>query len=228
MKTMNATRFACGLLGLAIAGVVSAQSSVPADFPAERTKPMTCADFGWNDEMEREHPRVIDTCQEVVTAAGISWARLEARFVDVQSDGLIRFSIRDKHDRVIEEVTMEPAPGQVAYIDDRPTPFDQLEPTDTINLYVAEGDYGFSTRPGVATERFTRYETYTTSTPPPVTGIDETEVTTTQQDQLAMNDTYSEPMPTRLPDTAGVMPWLAVAGSLLLFFALSLRLFRKR
>lgn len=227
MKNSNATRIALSLLGLAVAGIVTAQQS-PADFPAERTKPATCEDFRWNAEMTREHPRVIDACQETVDAEGSVWARLEARFVRVQSDGQVVFSIRDKNDRVIEEVTMQPSVGQVAYIDDRATEFKDLSETDTINLYVVEGQYGWSTRPGVVTQRFTRLSTTpTTSTS-----------TSTQNDAEAYEEVEApperyvatadpQPMNTRLPDTAGVLPWAAFAGSLFLIGGLTLSLRRK-
>ena len=232
MKSTNATRFTLGLLALAISGAVAATPN----FPPEKTKPVTCADFGWHADMQREHPRVIDTCQEVVHAEGTNWARIEARFVEVQPAGMVVFSVRDQHDREIEKVTVEPAPGQVAYIDDKPTPFNKLLATDTINLYVAEGDYCYSTRPGIVTERFTRSVPYD-ATASVTTEVDtiESETTTTTSgeydaeaaDQVAMNND-PEPMPTSLPDTAGALPWTALAGSLLLFAAFTLRLARKR
>jgi len=223
MKYSNATRFTFSMLGLAIAGIVTAQQP-PTDFPATRTKPATCEDFRWNAEMTREHPRVIEACQETVDAEGSTWARLEARFVRVQSDGQVVFSIRDKNARVIEEVTVQPSPGQVAYIDDRATEFKDLSATDRINLYVVEGQYGWSTRPGVTTQRFTRVATTTTaSTENDAEAYDEVEAP--PERYVASSD--PQRMNSRLPDTAGVLPWAALTGTLFLIGGLTLSLRRK-
>jgi hypothetical protein len=221
MKASNSTRLTLCLLGLAIAGAVSAQQS-PTDFPAERSKPATCEDFGWNADMTREHPRVVDACQEVVQAEGTSWARLDARFVKVTSDDAVVFSIRDKRDRLVDEVTMEPAPGQVAYINDRATEFDKLTSTDVLNLYVPEGEYGYATQPAPK-QRFVRVVPIVavdSPAPPVIEEVDEP-----PQEVLVADN---EPVPPMLPATASLMPWAAFAGAMMLFAAFSMRLSRKR
>ncbi len=227
MKNSNTTRVVISLLSLGIAGAVAAQA--PTDFPAKRTKPATCEDFNWNAEMTREHPHVIDACQETVEAEGTYWARLAARFVRVEDDGMVVFSIRNKQDRVIEEVSMQPAPNQVAYIDDRATEFEDLAATDTINLYVADGEYGYSTRP-VVTQRFTRRAMTTESTDSTQSMESATpeayaQIEAPPSREVAMN--HPEPMPTRLPQTAGLLPWAAFGGSLFLIGGLVLSLRRK-
>jgi hypothetical protein len=222
MKTTTATRFTLCLLGLAIASAVSAQTPA-TDFPAERTKPATCEDFGWNADMTRDHPRVIDACQEVVQAEGVTWARLDARFVKVKGDDTVVFSIRDKRDRLVDEVTMEPAPGQVAYINDRATEFDKLTTTDAINLYVPEGEYGYATQP-VPTQRFVRVVPVVAVDPPAAPAVEEEVVAAPPQEEMVADN---EPAPAMLPKTAGMLPWALFAGGLLLFAAFSLRLQRK-
>ncbi len=219
MKILNATRFTLTLLGLAVAGSMAAQQS-PTDFPAERTAPATCDDFRWNADMTREHPRVVDACQEAVDAEGTIWARLSARFVKVDSDGMVIFTIRDKRDRVIEEVMLEPAPGQVAYINDRATEFAKLTATDSINLYVPEGEYGYATQPAPK-QRFTRLAPMTSS--PPANEDEPIEEPATQY--VASAD--DRPLPSRLPGTAGLLPWAAFGGGILLFAALTVSLRRK-
>jgi len=219
MKTLKATRLTLSLLGLAIAGAVAAQQP-STDFPTERTKPASCDDFKWNVDMTREHPRVIDACQEAVTADGSTWARLAARFVRVQSDGQVVFSVRDKNDRVIEQVTMEPAPGQVAYIDDRATEFNRLSTTDNINLYVPEGEYGYATQP-VAKARFARVLPVVAATAPSA------ESAPAAPPVRAVAMASEQPLPSRLPATASLLPWLAFTGVLLMFGGLTMRLRRK-
>jgi hypothetical protein len=220
MKTAIATRFTLCLLGLGIAGALSAQEP-PTDFPTERTKPATCEDFGWNADMTREHPRVIDACQEVVQVEGVAWARLDARFIKVQSDDTVVFSIRDKRDRLVDEVTMEPAPGQVAYINDRATEFDKLSSTDSINLYVPEGEYGYATQPAPK-QRFVRVVPVVAAAPPAPRVIEEVEAPP-QEVMVADN----EPVPAMLPKTASILPWALFAGGLMLFIAFSMRLSRR-
>lgn len=219
MKPMHATRLTLGLLGLAIAGALSAQETT-TDFPSERSKPATCEDFGWNADMTRDHPRVVDACQETVSADGNTWARLAARFVKVDNDGMVVFTIRDKRDRVVEQVTMEPGPGQVAYINDRATEFDKLTATDSLNLYVPEGEYGYATQP-VPKQRFVRVAPVVAIEPAPM--VDE-EVAEPPQRQVAMAD---DRPPAMLPQTASLLPWALFGGGLLLFAALTLRLRRK-
>lgn len=172
--------------------------------------------------MTRENPRVIDACQEAVTENGTTWARLAARFVEVQSDGLVVFSIRDKRDRVVKEISMEPRPGQVAYINDRATEFNKLRTTDSINLYVPEGEYGYATRP-LAEERFNRVAPVAAATqaPPPAT------YTQPKPDPAPVAVAYQEPTPARLPQTASLLPWAGFGGGLMLFGALGLGLRRK-
>jgi hypothetical protein len=55
--------------------------------------------------------------------------------------------VRDKRDRSIQEVLLVPAPGQVAYIDERPTPFRNLRSADTFSLYVPEYISGLQRSP---------------------------------------------------------------------------------
>lgn len=211
------SRFTLGLLGLAIAGAVAAQTP-EVDFPNERTRPATCDDFRWHADMTRQHPRIINACQEVVAADGTTWARLEARLVRVQSDGMVVFSVRDNHDRVVEQMMMEPVVGQVAYIDGRATEFKDLTQTDRVNLYVHEGEYGYATQPVVTTPRFSRVVPIAETSEPE-------EISDPPANYVAANE--ARPMPAELPGTAGFLPWLALAGSTLLLGAASMRLSRK-
>lgn len=217
MNMLKTSRFTLCLLGLAIAGAVSAQSS-EVDFPNKRTRPATCDDFQWHADMTRQHPRIVNACQEVVDAEGSVWARLEARFVRVQSDGMVVFSVRDNRDRVVEQMMMEPAPGQVAYLDGRATEFKDLARTDRVNLYVREGEYGYATQPVVTTARFSRVVPIAETT-------ESEEIVAPPANYVAANE--SQPMPTELPGTAGFLPWLALAGSALLLGGATMTLSRK-
>lgn len=216
MKRSNELRFTASLLALAISGAALAQQP-QTNFPSEQVKPSTCADFQWNADMLREHPRVVDACQEVVVAGGTHWARLSAKFVRVESDGVVSFRVHDQRDRFIEEVTMQPAPGQVAYINDRATPFDRLRTTDVVNLYAPEGQYGFATQAGAPREQVAVWR----PAPAPVQPA-----TPAVAVQPAPAVAYVESPRAMLPRTAGPLPLVALAGLLSLMGALGLALRR--
>lgn len=185
-----------GLLGLCLAPVAVAQES-QQDFPNESRETATCSDVDWNENMLENHPRLVDACQEVVVVDGQSWARFDAKFVEMDRDDNVVFSVRDRRDRSVEEVTLVPRSDQVAYIDGRATEFRRLRTTDSINLYVPEGEYGFATEPGAAPEQFAEF------TPRRSTPRADTERTATQR---------SDTRPSVLPATASSLPWLAIIG----------------
>jgi hypothetical protein len=219
-NTMNRSiplRITLLAFGLAIATQGLAQDST--EFPRERDRPASCDDFQWSDQMLREYPRVVDACQEVVVVGDQTFARLSAGFVRVHSDGLVSFNIRDRRDRYVDELTIQPVPGQMAYINDRPTEFRNLRTTDAISLYAAEGEYGFATQP-VVVAREQRAVVRTVAalpTPLPVEG-------TAYDSRTAVAQV--DRTPDMLPQTAGVLPWVALAGLLTLFSGLGLAIRR--
>jgi LPXTG-motif cell wall-anchored protein len=210
MKSLNAIRWTAALLGVAIATAAGAQAEQQQRFPTERTQLATCGDVSWNEDMLRYHPNLIDACREVVVAGGRTWARFDATFVRVERDGLVVFSVRDQRDRPREEVRLMPAPGQVAYINNRATPFRQLRAGDSVNLYVPEAGYGFATEPGAPSDQLA------TVVAPGVAPA--------AQPTVAQRD----PLPQVLPRTASSLPWLAFAGLMAMFGGLSLSVLRRR
>jgi hypothetical protein len=208
MNVMQSKTLSCltaVVLSASLLGVAGAQQQ---QFPREREQAMSCAEVDWNKDMTSNHPRLIEACREVFTAGDRNWARFEAKFVRVEPDGKVTFSIRDSRDRHIEEVTLQPAAGQVAYIDNRATPFSQLRRDQLVNLYVPEGQYGFVTEPGAPLEQVA-----VVTAPAPATA-------TTRVAAV-------EPRPAMLPATAGPLPWFALAGFLSLLGAVGVRLGRR-
>ena len=88
---------------------------------------------------------------------GQKWARFAANFTTIDQDGKVNFDIHDKaqNNRFITNVTFDPRPGQVVYINNGTIAFDQLKTTDVVNLYVPGRGYGFSAQPGVEAENLT-------------------------------------------------------------------------
>jgi hypothetical protein len=193
------------VLSASLLGVAGAQQE---PFPREREQAKSCAEVDWNRDMTRNHPRLVEACREVVTASDRNWARFEAKFVRVEPDGTVSFSIRDSSDRHIEDVMLQPATGQVAYIDNRATPFTQLRRDQLVNLYVPEGQYGFVTQPGAPIEQVAVVKA--PAAPPAVARV-----------------AAVQPRAAMLPATAGLLPWFALGGFLSLLGAVGLRLGRR-
>ena len=217
MKIMHSKTLGCltaMALSVSLLGVAGAQQE---SFPRTGEQATSCNEVDWNRDMTRNHPRLIEACREVVTARGEEWARFEAQFMRVESDGTVSFSVRDSRDRQVEEVTVQLAQGQVAYIDGRPTPFSELRRDQRVNLYVPEGQYGFVTQPGESSDQMAEMRAPTTER------ASETRVATAQQPQQR-RDSRAD----RLPATAGLLPWFAVGGLLSLLGAGGLRLTRRR
>jgi hypothetical protein len=214
MKTMTITLIFAGMLGLSLALPASAQET-GRDFPRERSAQASCADVAWNANMLEAHPRLIDACQEVVVVDGNSWARFDVRFKEIQNDGTVVFDVRDRNGRAIEQASFIPVSGQVAYIDNRATPFRQLRSSDAISLYVPEGQYGFATRPGVPAEQVAQ------TTPPPTRATVTTAPVVTERAVA-----QSSPRQSVLPATASSLPWLALTGFLSILGAMILTMRR--
>ncbi|MFU8896153.1 MAG: hypothetical protein ACNA8J_07175 [Gammaproteobacteria bacterium] len=214
MKVMHTNVILKGLvasvLSTALLGAAVAQQE---PFPREREQAQSCAEVDWNKDMIRNHPRLTEACREVVTSSGMNWARFEAKFARVEPDGRVSFSIRDRRDRSIEEVILQPAVGQVAYINNRATPFSQLSRDQLVNLYVPEGQYGFVTQPGAPLEQIA---VVTAPAPAAAAAPATTRVAVAQ------------PRAATLPATAGPLPWFALGGILSLLGAGGLRLGRRR
>lgn len=224
MKTSYVTSMTAALLGLALATSAVAQEQ---DFPRQRTSSKSCAEVDWNRDMLAHHPSLIDACQEVIEVDGQTWARFAAKFVRIEPNGNVIFSVRDQRDRTIEEVAMTPAPGQVAYIDNRATPFRSLRTTDAISLYVPEGQYGFATQPGVPREQLATVVVPASSTSSTSSTSSSTATAAPAVDSrtaVAQRDTGRSVLPT----TAGPLPWLALAGLLSILAGLGLTLLRRQ
>ena len=208
--SMTLTYLAVLALSASLLGVAHAQQQ---EFPRERTQAKSCADVDWNRDMTMNHPRLVEACQEVVVAGDRNWARFQAKFTRVEPNGNVLFSIRDSRDRPVEEVVLEPAAGQVAYIDNRATPFSQLRRDQVVSLYVPEGQYGFVSQPGAPLEQ--------------IAGVRRAPAPAATPATTPTRTAAAQPRAAMLPATASPLPWFALAGVLFLIGALTLRLIRR-
>lgn len=226
MMKATGMRTAATLIGLACASAVAADAAAAQQqqMPEERTRPASCNEMEWHPDFQQHHPDLVGACQEAVVAGGQRWARFAANFTELRPNGNVVFTIHDRSTGVgrggiVGDVTIEPAPGQMAYIDDRRTPFNELHPGQRVNLYIPEGQYGFATLPGAPSTQVAQV-TRTTDTEFAREG-------TTDRRMLAMQQRDPQPVLASLPDTAGPLPWLAVGGALSMFGALGLGLRRR-
>ncbi len=220
MNKLNVTVVTAGLLGLALASSAVAQQT---DFPTQRSSQASCEAVEWNANMLENHPKLIGACQEVIVVDGESWARFDAQFKAIERNGQVVFNVLDRRDRPVEDVSFMPVADQVAYINDRATQFGQLRTTDKVSLYVPEGQYGFSTQPGVPGEQVAEVvapprPAATTSRPV----VAERTAPAPAQRTVAQTSTR----PTVLPSTASSLPWFALAGFLSLLGGMILTLRR--
>ncbi|HET6603669.1 MAG TPA: hypothetical protein VFG21_05550 [Xanthomonadaceae bacterium] len=215
MMSTRVVRVPVLLLALACAGAVAAQDQMnPRDQVNPEVRTQSCAqvDIDWNLELISQYPRIPDACHEVVTSNGVKWARFEANFVRVNQDGSVTSDFHAPNGRSVGRFTLMPAPGQMVTLSGRKVEFSSLRPNQQLSMYVPEGATGLSFEPGVPPQQHGRFVRYEEPTPEPV--------------QFARAD--PEPRyDTRLPDTAGPLPWFALGGVLSLLGAVGLRVGRR-
>lgn len=214
MKRHTGVKTVATLVGLACAGAVAAQQLPVEELPNERTRPATCDKVEWSDELKAEYPNIVDACQEAVVVDGKTWARFSAAFEEVKDNGEVRFQIKNRYSGNLGEVSIDPAPGQVAYINERRTPFEQLTRGQRVNLYVPEGHYGFASLPGAPMNQVAGVST----------GGD---AGARFSSQRAATREDADQVLAQLPATAGPLPWLAVGGALSLLGGIGIGLRRR-
>ena len=208
------------LLALALScGVASAQSSLNTDAlsnPKVRVQSCAQVDIAWNLQLIEQYPQIADACQEVVTNNGTKWARFEAKFLRINSDGSVTSEFLDRRGRALGRYTLIPADGQMVTLDGQKQPFSSLRANQQISLYVPEGATALSSEPVVMPDRYARIVRYEPSTATPMAQ---------EPSPVLVADNSPPPRMARLPDTAGPLPWFATAGMLLALGALVLRRF---
>ncbi|MCK7593060.1 hypothetical protein [Pseudomarimonas salicorniae] len=172
---------------------------------------LSCAqvDIGWNIELIQQYPHIADACHEVVTNQGKKWARFEADFLRVNRDGSVTSEFVDRRGRAVGRYTLIPGKDQQVTLNGQKRPFSALRTNERISLYVPEGAAALSSEPVVAPERYSQIVRYEPvgPTPAPV--------------QLAAASPARQI--TRLPDTAGPLPWLALGSGAFALLALGVR-----
>ncbi len=213
---------ACALGGNAFAQTMDDSQNLPR--PA--TDAASCNDVNWNTRLLGDYPWVSRACHEVVDAEGARWARFEADFAQVNSDGTITADFRGPQGQRAGSVQLQPGDGQTVSLDGRPYEFSELRRGQSLNFYVPEGVYGFTSEP---TQRSPQLTARSTSEDRSTT---QRQTTQSQQPDRSTRMAQAEPRQqqraSELPRTAGPVPLLALGGGLSLLAGLGLSLRRRR
>lgn len=218
MKRDIVMRSAVTLIGLGCAAGVAAQDAGQRMPPAS-SDPASCQQVDWHEELRDEFPNIVEACQETVVVDGKTWARFSAAFQQVDTDGNVRFMLHDRLDTELGDVTIDPAPGQVAYINERRTEFEDLDHGQEVSLYVPEGYYGFASLPGAPMDQVAAVADDDSSM---IAQAD-----TDSQSRRGRAPRDADPVIAQLPETAGPLPWFALGGVLSLLAGLGIGLGRR-
>lgn len=204
------------LLSLALVGSgASAQSELHTeDLATPRVQVGSCAqvDILWNLELVEQYPQIPSACHEVVTNNGVKWARFEANFLRINRDGTVTSEFLDRRGRAIGRFTMIPGEGQQVILDGRKRPFSDLRQNQRISLYVPEGAATLVSEPMETSDATARVVDFEPASPEPVV-----------ESSTLIAEASPPPRMTRLPDTAGLLPWFAASALLSALAALGLR-----
>ena len=209
MSRQGRLRMAATLICVACASAAGAQlaSDGGNNLPHPRTQAASCAEVAWDKGLLALYPQIGDGCQEVVIAEGLKWARFEAELVRVYGDGRVTLDFKDRQGRSIEPISLLPASGQRVSIEGRTYQIKDVPLHQKLNVYLPEGIFAVATEPGAPPEElaeivprraeFAQVQRRAATGPLPA----------------QVNPTPRQTSRT-LPDTAGPLPLLALAGLL--------------
>ena len=195
-----------------IAGGAMAQSELDTRAlanPNVRVQSCNQVDIGWNLDLIQQYPHIANERHEVIDNNGIKWARFEADFVRINSDGSVTSDFVDRRGRTAGRYTLIPGDGQQVTLDGRKRPFSALRANQRISLYVPEGAASLASEPVAVPEQYAQISRY--------------EPVATEPQPVQLAAASPAPQMTRLPDTAGPLPWLAAGSALFALLALGLR-----
>ncbi len=198
------------LLGLGWAGSANAQQSA-STMPGPEVDRASCAEIKWHRDLLRNYPWVGEACQEAIIVDGKKWARFEAEFQRIYSDGAITSDFRNNRGQSLGSVRLMPAKDQRVLLDGRNYQFSDLQRGQILNFYAPEDVYAFTTTAGAPAEQMAQIvaPTQTQATPRPETRMAQVEPVRTTR-------------PTMLPETAGTLPVLMLGGMLSLLIGLGM------
>lgn len=173
----------------------------------------SCQDVEWNQSLLTRYPQMAESCHEVIVVEGQEWARFEAEFEGMNSDGTFDVDFLSRRGRSQGVITLKPGANQKVLLDNREYAFSEIRDNQVLNFYVPEGAYGFAVEPGAASNEMVE--------------VVEPRTTTTGNTRLARAEPRSDRRQSTLPATAGPLPMLALGGMFAMLGGLGMTISRR-
>jgi hypothetical protein len=214
MNEVSTARLAMTLFAVMCASTAGAQQPLDTqDLAATRVQAASCADVEWETNLLAQYPRIAEGCQEVIGANGRQWARFEAELLRSNPNGTVTLNFKNREGRSLETLTLMPVDGQRVAIGSRQYRFSELEAGQTLSLYVPEGIFAVAAEVGAPTEQLAQIVR---------------EPVQLAQAQPAPQPAAQPAQPRQtLPQTAGALPLVALAGLLSAFGGVGLGIRRR-
>lgn len=220
-QTPLAVLILAGLLG---SSTLAAQDSLSQNqLPPPSEDESGCQELDWNESLLSSYPWVLASCHEVIMVDGQEWARFEAEFEGMNSDGTFDADFQNVRGGSEGAVSLDPGPNQTVMIDGREYAFSELRENQMLNFYVPEGAAEFAIEPdaasnetllivdlGTSDDRFDRF------------------ARSDQQRANSDRDQNRDRDRSTLPATAGPLPMLALGGMFAMLGGLGMTIRRRR
>lgn len=203
LKVIMSVAATIAIIGLVHSGTAFGQTQAGSsqNIPKPQVSQESCSEVQWAPQILQQYPRIGDACQEVVAVNGENWARIEGRLISENPNGSITAMVLDSKGKGIGRITLKPAPGQKVILEGREVPFTQLQTGAILHMYIPEHMYVVATEPGEPEAEMSQIEEEPT-------------------EDVAQSEA-------QLPDTAGPLPWLLLAGCGIVLIGLALTLRRR-
>jgi hypothetical protein len=202
-------RLAVTAVALACASTAGAQQADTRTLAKPAVDAASCTEIDWQEQILARYPNIAAACQEVVVSNDARFARFDGELVQVNRDGSVKIDFKDRDgDSLGKPTTLQLAPNQRALIEGRYYRFSELMPGQQLNLYIPEAGVAVATELGAPPESMAKIVPDELNAPADAT-----------REPVRLAETTPPPaeaQATRLPDTAGWSPLLALAGVLAL------------
>jgi hypothetical protein len=218
MMKVNAMRVVATAVALACASAGSAQQADTTALDKPAVNAPRCAELSWQKEIVTRYPNIAAACQEVVVSDGVPFARFTGELIQVNRDGSVKVDFKDREGRSLgRATTLQPAPSQRVLIEGRAYRFSELPLRQQLSMYIPEARLVVATEPTAPPEAVAKI-------------VLEEPASTAEQPAEPVRIADATPQsaaPTRLPETAGWMPMLGLAGLIALAGAILLEMKRR-
>ncbi len=208
-------RLAVTALALGCTSAAHAQQADARTLAKPAVDAASCANMRWQEQIRELYPNIAAACQEVVVSNDTRFARFTGELVQANRNGSVKIDFKDRNgDSLGRATTLQFAPDQRAFIEGKYFRFSELVPGQQLNLYVPENSLTVATELGASPESMARIVPDDQNAPAAVPAA-----------PVRLAEAAAQPaeaQATRLPDTAGWSPLLALAGVLALGCGLAL------